>query len=383
MDLTPILQGGRLIQVVGESGSGLSLVARHLHERVPGAAVQRQDALSHVTFLRATVVEEACVGLEQRGVPREEMRRRAGRILRLIGLDALAERDPVTLSGGELRRLAFACVAVLEPDTLVLDEPFAGLDVDSAAALSGYLGTVRGRVVVLGTSYRRELGGQCLSLVDATLTPTSPPTPTRPALPERVAPSGRVLELGMVGARRGGSTRRLWRRGRGPSFVLQPVNLKAACGGVLWLQGPNGSGKTSLLRALAGLDSAGAAPGAEASLALQRAADQVAESTVRDFVGPGGLALAPRADPEAHPLDLSARDLRLAQLAQVFGQRRPLVLLDEPDVGLDGPGREAAHRLIAAGLRRGAAVVLTTHDPGFAGEVGRYADVEKLRLGGG
>lgn len=369
MDIGLIERAGRVVQVVGDSGSGLSLLARHLHERLPRVAVMRQDAVSHVSYLRATVIEEVCIGLEQRGVPRAEMRRRAGEMLARAGLDGLAERDPATLSGGETRRLAFACVAILEPDTLVLDDPFAGLDAASARRIAGVLRESAARVVLLGHQYVEAVGGQSLSLLDATLTASPPPRRTF-SLPGRVAPTGGELDCGLVGARRGR---------KGQRFVLDPVRVVARPGAVVWLRGENGSGKTSLLRALAGLDGA-PAPAVPAALALQRAADQVAETTLADFLGSAEAARELGLDPEEHPLDLSARDLRLAQLAQAFGQGRPLVLLDEPDVGLDAPGRAAAHERIAQGLRGGAAVVLTCHDEAFVAEVGRYADVVKLGL---
>ncbi len=46
----------------------------------------------------------------------------------LTGLSALLDRDPATLSGGELRRLAMACAVIQDPAVLVLDEPLASLD---------------------------------------------------------------------------------------------------------------------------------------------------------------------------------------------------------------------------------------------------------------
>ena len=51
------------------------------------------------------------------------------------GLSGLLDRDPATLSGGELRRLAVGCAVIAEPDVLVLDEPLASLDRAGAARL--------------------------------------------------------------------------------------------------------------------------------------------------------------------------------------------------------------------------------------------------------
>ena len=110
-----------------------------------------------------------------------------------------------------------------------------------------------------------------------------------------------------------------------------------------------------------------------ARLVMQRAADQLAESTVGQFVGDPDVTASLGFDPETHPLDLPAAHLRLAQLAQVFAQQRPLVLLDEPDVGLDSASRDRAHALISAGLHRGQAVIFTCHDESFAEEVGEYS----------
>ncbi|WIM72638.1 hypothetical protein QP028_01380 [Corynebacterium suedekumii] len=98
---------------------------------------------------------------------------------------------------------------------------------------------------------------------------------------------------------------------------------------------------------------------------LQRAADQVVESTVADFVGPRVAELD--VDPDSHPLDLGATDLRLAQFLAVSGLGRPVLLLDEPDVGLDPQGRGRLHQLIAEQLRDGVAIMMTCHDTSFHG----------------
>jgi len=111
---------------------------------------------------------------------------------------------------------------------------------------------------------------------------------------------------------------------------------------------------------------------------LQRAADQVVESTVADFVGPRVAELD--VDPDSHPLDLGATDLRLAQFLAVSGLGRPVLLLDEPDVGLDPQGRGRLHQLIAEQLRDGVAIMMTCHDTSFMAEVGGYAEVEHLTL---
>ncbi|MET3943478.1 ATP-binding cassette domain-containing protein [Corynebacterium mucifaciens] len=378
MDLTPLahaLEQHRTVQVIGNSGAGLTTLATQAHREWPGAAVVQQDATAHVSYLRDTVVEEVALGLEQRGTPIPEMRRRCERVLSAAGLTELAERYPAQLSGGQTRRLAIAAVAVLEPELLLLDDPFAGLDPTSATHIIRLLEALPSRIVVLGN--RPRLDAAKLSLIDGILSPSPHPTHEN-SLPPRVEPTGEPIELGEITATRGGTTRKWWqfRANEDPEFTAGPMHLTVRPGQAVWLRGDNGAGKTTLLRAMAGLDGN---PGLETthglgvSLARQRAADQLAESTVGEFVGDPDAAAALGLAPETHPLDLSAAHLRLAQLAQVFAQNRPLVLLDEPDVGLDALSRDRAHALIAEGLSSGQAVIFTCHDTSFAGEVGEYS----------
>ena len=152
MDLTLLrttLEQHRTVQVIGNSGAGLTTLAAQVHREWPGAAVVQQDATAHVSYLRDTVIEEVALGLEQRGTPVPEMRRRCEAVLQAAGMAPLAERHPAQLSGGQTRRLAIASVAVLEPELLLLDDPFAGLDPTSARAVIALLEALPSRIVVL------------------------------------------------------------------------------------------------------------------------------------------------------------------------------------------------------------------------------------------
>jgi energy-coupling factor transporter ATP-binding protein EcfA2 len=74
------------------------------------------------------VREEIAFGLENLGVPRQEMRTRVEAMLTQTGLLDLAERSPYALSGGQQQRLAIAAVYVMRPELFVLDEPTSQLD---------------------------------------------------------------------------------------------------------------------------------------------------------------------------------------------------------------------------------------------------------------
>ena len=111
-----------------------------------------QDAAAMLTTVRSTVAEELAFGLENRGIARPDMVRRVARVAELTGLTALLDRDPATLSGGELRRLAIACAVIQAPGVLVLDEPLASLDAAGIIQARNLIGRLTGAgtaVVVL------------------------------------------------------------------------------------------------------------------------------------------------------------------------------------------------------------------------------------------
>jgi biotin transport system ATP-binding protein len=85
-----------------------------------------QDADSQI--VGETVYEDVAFGPENLCLSPAEVRRRVTSALSAVGLEALADQKPHRLSGGEKRRLAIAGILAMEPQVLVLDEPFANLD---------------------------------------------------------------------------------------------------------------------------------------------------------------------------------------------------------------------------------------------------------------
>ena len=81
------------------------------------------------------VEDEVLFGLENFGVPHEEMPRRVNEALRRAGLEGAADREIATLSGGQKQKVAVAAVMALAPRVLVLDEPTAALDPASSRAV--------------------------------------------------------------------------------------------------------------------------------------------------------------------------------------------------------------------------------------------------------
>lgn len=75
-----------------------------------------------------TVKDNITFAMQSYGVPREQHQARISRYLSMVGLSAFADEYPLTLSGGMQQRVAIARALAIEPDILLMDEPFSGLD---------------------------------------------------------------------------------------------------------------------------------------------------------------------------------------------------------------------------------------------------------------
>jgi energy-coupling factor transport system ATP-binding protein len=87
-----------------------------------------QNPFNQISGVKDTVFEEAAFGLENFGIPVDEIERRITEIMDLTNITGVAEKNPFELSGGQQQRLALASIIVLKPDILVIDEPTSQLD---------------------------------------------------------------------------------------------------------------------------------------------------------------------------------------------------------------------------------------------------------------
>jgi tungstate transport system ATP-binding protein len=175
---------GEVLVVIGPNGAGKSTLLRVLGllERpdvgqvlVGGRVVEAHEALperrrmatvfQEPLLADTTVADNVALGLRFRGVPAEAGAARVARWLERLGVAGLAARRTRTLSGGEAQRVALARALVLEPEVLLLDEPFAGLDSPGRAALLKDLaGILRGdRTTTVLVTHER---GEALALAD-------------------------------------------------------------------------------------------------------------------------------------------------------------------------------------------------------------------------
>jgi len=111
------------VEVAGQE-SGKS----NLHEWVLNVGLAFQNPFNQISGAKYTVFEEIAFGLENIGVPRDEMKARVTDAMALTGITDLADRSPYSLSGGQQQRVALTSILVMQPKVLVLDEPTSQMD---------------------------------------------------------------------------------------------------------------------------------------------------------------------------------------------------------------------------------------------------------------
>ncbi len=137
---------GELVSLLGPSGCGKTTTLRSVagfiqpdagrividgrdYTRLPPN--QRDIGLvfqSYALFPHLTVFNNVAFGLRMRRAPRKVVHARVTYALRMVGLEAFADRRPAQLSGGQQQRVALARATVIEPQVLLLDEPLSNLD---------------------------------------------------------------------------------------------------------------------------------------------------------------------------------------------------------------------------------------------------------------
>ncbi len=108
--------------------AGIDVAASSLAQMAGTVGLVFSNPFNQITGARFSVREEVAFGLENMGVPLDEMATRIDAMLRFAGLAEMADRSPYALSGGQQQRLAIASVLVMRPQVVVLDEPTSQLD---------------------------------------------------------------------------------------------------------------------------------------------------------------------------------------------------------------------------------------------------------------
>ena len=117
----------------GELTGKITLEDKELKDYSQKELVQKigfvfQNPFTQISGVKDTVFEEIAYGLENLGLDKEEIISRIEKILKLLEIEKLRDRNPYDLSGGQKQRVALASIIAMDPDILVIDEPTSQLD---------------------------------------------------------------------------------------------------------------------------------------------------------------------------------------------------------------------------------------------------------------
>ena len=377
--LVPHFHGGRIAGTAVVAGMNVVNTPTRRLARTVGFVFQDPE----LQTVYDSVEREVAFGLENIAMPPGDMPARIEEALTSAGAQHLAGRSIRTLSGGERQRVALASALAMRPRIVVLDEPTSQLDPEgSAMVLAAAADLARQGCAVVISEHRLDQLmplAEALVLVDRGTVRRVEPRhwmpPAPPPMHARSAPSEEeAWSLSGVTA------------GFGTRVVLENASVAGHVGEVVALTGPNGGGKTTLLRLIAGAlePVAGRVERRAGRIAYlpQNPTALLHRPTLRSEVS---LTLARSGEPEQpeviletlgllqvanrYPRDLSCGERQRAALAAVLPGRPRLVLLDEPTRGMDASARDALIGLVAKLRDGGSSIVIATHDAGLRSAV--------------
>ena len=461
LDIAP----GERVLVLGPSGSGKSTLMGGLAGLLGGAeegeasgsltvdGVSPADARGRVGLLMqdpeaqvvlARVGDDVAFGMENLGIPREEIWPRVEESLSAVGLDVPLDHSTTELSGGQKQRLALASILAMGPGLLLLDEPTANLDPSGVVEVRDVVASVAERtgatlvVVEHRVDVWASLVDRVIVVADGRIAADGPlrqvleergealrergiwlpgddvaaevgPVPEPAPASSEAAPIARVTDL-TIGYDQ-------------DAPVRSGINLTLERGVSTCIVGANGAGKSTfaltlagLLKPIAGTVEVETSDGTRGdphewsskqllgrmSMVFQEPEYQFLASTVAEelAIGPRAVGMSeeeitPLVEEHmealgltklarANPMTLSGGEKRRLSVATALISAPELLILDEPTFGQDRGTWLGLVRLLRAALARGVTLVSITHDPAFVAAMGqRVVDLGALGSRGG
>jgi energy-coupling factor transporter ATP-binding protein EcfA2 len=300
-DVSLTLESGELLLVAGASGCGKTTLIRCINGLIPRSykgdltgrmLLEGQDTagmpLSRISQIVGTVLQdperqilgayvsvEVAFGLENLGLPRQEIVQRVDETIDYLGISPLRDRETFYLSGGEKQKVSLAGVLAMRPSILLLDEPLASLDPASAQeALALFRRLADEGVSIVLVEHRVEDAlsirpDRVVFMQESRITYCGPPdglsevvdyrqvkmpapvviqraaSEPPPTFTPAIKPNGREPLVSFEHVS--------FSYEEGGPMVIQDVNLTVRRGDVVALLGPNGAGKTTLIKHAIGL----------------------------------------------------------------------------------------------------------------------------------
>lgn len=417
-----VIEAGECILLQGASGAGKSTLLAALKGLIPHliagdltgqinfhnraiAELNEQDLLK-IGYLQQNpdsqlicpdVYSELAFGLENQGYSAELIQTKISLIAERFALTPLLTRKVSSLSGGEKQKINLLAILLLEPEVLLLDEPTAFLDPQSARQIMQIIAEyIQDKTVIIiehNLHYLQKLVTRGLYIdEDGKIIPQAldeinwlQQIPEQACKYPASATQEVLLELKQLNY------------AYPDKQLFSNVNLQVRRGEVISLLGENGAGKSTLLKLIAGLipsrqmiywhqqDIATLKPiqlWEQISLLWQNPETHFLFNSVAEEVGQQGKILAEfNLSHQAlqNPFTLSEGQKRRLSLAIALNQRPQLILLDEPSFGQDYANKLRLIEYINALALTGVSFIMVSHDLNFVNALSQK--VYELRAG--
>lgn len=428
-DVSLHIRKGECVLLCGASGCGKTTLTRMISGLIPhffpgelSGTVQvaglnpSQTEVAELSDLVGTVFQnprtqffntdtdsELVFGLENRAMPREQMKARLTELTKELHLEDLRGRSIFALSGGEKQKIAFSSVYASSPEILVLDEPSSNLDAAAVRELTGLIARAKetGKTIVIAEHrlvYLADLADRVIFMRNGQIERDMTMEEFRALPATEIAAMGlRCRDLSEVALKEpnihqfgGNLTVDHLSVQLGGQEVLKDLSFSAQGGEIIAIAGANGAGKTTLARAICGLqkETSGSVSVNGKSLPHKKRkqcsymvmqdvghqlfTDSVLEECRLGIQSPDEaqidqalnlLELEPYKD--RHPLSLSGGQKQRLAVAVSLICGRDLLIFDEPTSGLDLASMEEVGKLAQELSRCGKLLLIITHDVEF------------------